>query len=72
MQVHMYNVPGLMPWLTSPGGLASAQAMFPPGQHLAIIEPTYKLLPDGTYGIREENPHKVCTVFFHLQDCCVG
>jgi hypothetical protein len=61
MQVHIYNVPGLMPWATSKGGLASAQAMFPPGQQLAFIEPTYKLLPDGTYGIREEIPHKVRT-----------
>jgi hypothetical protein len=33
--------------------------MFPKGRQLAVIEPYYKLMLDGTYGIRVDNPNEV-------------
>jgi hypothetical protein len=59
LQVHIYNVPGLSPISTTEAALAQAQTMFPHGQQLAVIEPFYKLMLDGTYGIRVDNPNEV-------------
>jgi hypothetical protein len=59
LQVHIYHVPGLSPISTTEAALAQAQTMFPQGQQLAVIEPYYKLMLDGTYGIRVDKPNEV-------------
>lgn len=58
-QVHIYNVPKLPDIASTLGDLARAQAAFPIGQRLAVINPLYKLMMDGTYGIRVDNPAEV-------------
>jgi len=59
LQVHIYNVPSLPAVVTTIADLKKAQAMFPEGQQIAVIEPFYKLMRDGTYGVRVDNPAEV-------------
>jgi hypothetical protein len=58
-QVHMYNIPSLPALTTTLADLRKAQELFPQGQGLAVIEPFFKLMLDGTYGIRVDNPAEV-------------
>lgn len=55
----MYNVPPLLAFGTSLEYLESAQALFPDGQALAVLEPFFKRMMDGTYGVRVDNPAEV-------------
>jgi hypothetical protein len=59
LQVHIYNVPSLPELTTTSADLHKAQALFPEGQRLAVIEPFYKIMLDGTRGIRVDNPAEV-------------
>lgn len=55
----MYNVPTLSARLSGLADLSAAQALFPRGQRLAIIEPFFKVMMDGTPGVRVDNPAEV-------------
>lgn len=55
----MYNIPSLPATTTTMADLRKAQELFPEGQPLAVIEPFFKLMLDGTYGIRVDNPAEV-------------
>lgn len=59
LQVHMYNIPSLPAMTTTMADLRKAQELFPEGQALAVIEPFFKLMLDGTYGVRVDNPAEV-------------
>lgn len=37
----------------------AAERMFPPGTIISIREPFYKLMADGCYGVRVDNPKEV-------------
>jgi hypothetical protein len=58
----MYNVPPLPSVGASLEYLEKAQALFPEGQPLAVLEPFFKCMLDGTYGIRVDNPAEVIPV----------
>jgi hypothetical protein len=57
----MYNTPQL--WrctpAASPADISTAQQVFPKGQRIAILEPYYKVMADGTLGVRVDNPAEV-------------
>lgn len=55
----MYNIPSLPATTTTLADLEAAQRLFPQGQGLAIIEPFYKIMLDGTPGVRVDNPAEV-------------
>jgi hypothetical protein len=69
IQVHIYNVPSLPPFGTTLEYLKSAQALFPEGQALAVLEPFYKLMLDGTYGVRVDNPAEVSVTQRQTSPC---
>jgi hypothetical protein len=39
--------------------LTAAASLFPKGQHLLVLEPYYKLMADGTLGVRVDNQAEV-------------
>jgi hypothetical protein len=61
LQVFLYNTPQLRRCTpaTSPADISAAQRVFPKGQRIAIIEPHYKCMADGTLGVRVDNPAEV-------------
>lgn len=59
LQVHVYNIPSLAAVTTTLADLHKAQELLPEGQALAVIEPFFKLMLDGTYGVRVDNPADV-------------
>lgn len=37
-----------------------AERLFAPGTIIAIREPFYKIMADGTHAVRVDNPNEVC------------
>jgi hypothetical protein len=60
-QVHIYNTPQLRRCTPAgrPADITAAQRVFPKGQRIGIIEPFYKVMMDGTLGVRVDNPAEV-------------
>jgi hypothetical protein len=64
LQVSFYNTPELQPTRGQGGGsfmrtFHTAQRLFPKGQAVAIIEPYFKVMTDGSLGVRVDNPAEV-------------
>jgi hypothetical protein len=77
--VAFYNTPELER-VCGPGGgnfrraFHTAQRLFPKGQAVAIIEPYYKVMTDGSLGVRVDNPAEVRATGLHhtigSAQCC--
>lgn len=59
MQVFVYNHPGVEAGPSFRHKLTAAQKVFARGSAVAILEPFYKLMADGTHGVRVDNPTEV-------------
>ncbi|WIA16369.1 hypothetical protein OEZ85_013065 [Tetradesmus obliquus] len=61
VKLHIYNTPQLRRNTPAgqPADIAAAQRVFPKGQRIAILEPYFKVMMDGSLGVRVDNPAEV-------------
>lgn len=59
MQVSFYNTPQLEGIRGMTRRVAVAQQVFPKGQAVTILEPYYKMMADGSFGVRVDHPKEV-------------
>lgn len=60
----MYNTPvGQLEVTDYRSLISAARHAFPMHQAVAILEPYYKLMADGDYGVRVDNPAEVSLAF---------
>lgn len=61
MQVCVYDHPDVPTSSNFQLNLATAQKVFARGLAIAVLEPYYKLVADGSYAVRVDNPAQVGT-----------
>jgi hypothetical protein len=58
VQLHIYNMlPDSLNTVAKK--LAAAERKLPRGTHLAIVEPFFKMMADGDFGVRVDDPQEV-------------
>jgi hypothetical protein len=61
LQLHLYGIlprgPYTVHWARE--RWRTADALLPPGTHLAVVEPFFKAMVDGTWGVRVDDPGQV-------------
>jgi hypothetical protein len=64
VRISVYNMmPALKPETSMLQRAKHANELFPVGQGIAIVEPFYKLMLDGSFGVRVDNPKDVSQVY---------